>query len=937
MRRVLSLLLLFTFLVSACGPDSADDDAPIAGLDATPAPSAQAANPTAAPTSGATISFAAWETELPVYERLAATFHEQNPDINVVVVPMEDLTNVTDPNAPQDPVTQLRRLVSGADTMPMYYIAPEVLSANLLLDMKPLMDGDSNFDRDDFYAGVLERGTYPKGTFVLPRYVYAQILYYNKDLFKKAELPEPKSDWSWNDLFGVAEQIASSGNENYGFFDYSGGFNALLNEIDTRNLKILETPAADVDLTAPEFVEVLTKINGMLDNRTLFSGNYKQGAPDPQQVVRDGRVGIFPAELFLNGGPRPMDGPIAEAGPAPQEPLPFEVGKVAYPRTTSSFGNNSAVEGYSISAGTQHPNEAWKWIEFLSHQRLDNDMAQGGSSFSPGRIPARQSLAKEIGYWDTLDAETKTAYEAALAQQVTQLTTTPDYTVFSALSQAVYDMTGNGTKPEQALKTAQDYLKEQIAQLAQLTPTPKPETGGPVVVATPAPQVAPEGATAVTFDATGFQASVFRRLARQFNEQKNGFFVEIKSTQTMTQPLTLAQSAETSDCLASYSSPQSSEDFAALLDLRPLFEADATFKREDYPPAVLAQFSSNGGVYGLPYSFNVRNLTYNKTIFDAVGQSAPSGDWKPDDFLAAAKALTSGSGNDKIYGYVPYGGGPAGDLAFFVNQFGGQMATGTGKDVKPNFSDPKVVQAIQWYIDLAKVHEVTPKFTIPYRPDDQYNDQSYDLVINGRAGMWLDYGYGSFEGGVKGSDGQDLKWEPAYAPLPVGGAGLQTGDLWARGFYISATTQQQQGCWEWLKFLSNDTSNLNGELPARISVATSAEFKQSANPGQLKIYELYKDVLQKPSTVNTSMNSLYSVTPYGLDMFWFYKAIDETIQKDADLAEGLKTADELTKAHIACVLETKKPATCAKQVDPNYNGYNTQDPDPNQQFNGAKG
>ena len=928
MRRF-SILLLLALLISACGPASADDDVPIPGLDVTATPAPQTGGGTAVPDGQITISFAANENDLKSYEPLAERFHKENPNITVALVPIDDLIS-SDPQGPQDPASQLRQIVSGADTAPSNYVVPEAASTKLLLNLAPLMDADSSFKRDDFYPGVLEHGKFADGMLILPRFAYAQVLNYNKNLFKAANLPEPTPNWTWTDLFGAAQQIATSDPKAYGFADYSSGFTALLAQLDSSKSKLLDTPPADVDLTQPELQTLLESIKKQAADRTIFVQNGKSDTQtdqqtDPRELVIAGRVGIWTGDMLNNGPVKKEDGSAK-----PQE-LPFEMGTIPYPPSVAGLQNNS-IEGYMISAGTQHPNEAWRWVEFLSRQPLVTDQPGAMPDNVPGRIPARATLADAIKYWDALAPDAKAAYQTALAQPVTQPGRTQDYTLFGPLSQAVNDVTTNGKKPEEALKSAQQALKDQLAQAVQLTPTPKPASG-PVVVATPAPQTAPAGATTIVFDATGFQASIFRRLARTFQEQHPEYFVQIKATQEMTSPVTLVDQAGRSDCFTWWGTPQSAQDFSALLDLRPFFDGDASFKREDIPAAVRGQFEQSGGIYGLPYSFNLRTLSYNKTLFDSTSTKAPIGSWKPDDFLAAAKTLTSGSGATKVYGYIPLGGA-IGDMTFFVNQFGGTLATGSGKDARPSFDDPVAVKAIQWYIDLAKVHQVTPAFKLPYSPTDQGEDKSYELVQNGRAGMWFDYGTG-FEPGIAqdGPQGAQApeppKWEKGYAPLPVGAKGLQSGDLYARGFYISAKSAQPQGCWEWMKFLSNDTSNLNGDYPARTSVAQSAAYTASADPRQVAIYKLNAEALGKPSAINPGLNALYAANQFGVDMYWFSKAIDETIDKGADLAAGLKTANELTKAHMDCVAKTGKPATCAKQVDPEYDGYNTQDPDPN--------
>ena len=58
-------------------------------------------------------------------------------------------------------------------------------------------------------------------------------------------------------------------------------------------------------------------------------------------------------------------------------------------------------------------------------------------------------------------------------------------------------------------------------------------------------------------------------------------------------------------------------------------------------------------MFGLPYAATLRTLNFNRTAFDAAGIKPPTYQWKPDDFLAAAQALTKGDGDKKQFGYVP--------------------------------------------------------------------------------------------------------------------------------------------------------------------------------------------------------------------------------------------------------------------------------------------
>jgi multiple sugar transport system substrate-binding protein len=57
-----------------------------------------------------------------------------------------------------------------------------------------------------------------------------------------------------------------------------------------------------------------------------------------------------------------------------------------------------------------------------------------------------------------------------------------------------------------------------------------------------------------------------------------------------------------------------------------------------------------GKYYCLPLRTSVEAVYYNKDMFDAAGVPYPKDDWTLDDYIATAKKMTSGSGQNKVYG-----------------------------------------------------------------------------------------------------------------------------------------------------------------------------------------------------------------------------------------------------------------------------------------------
>ena len=166
------------------------------------------------------------------------------------------------------------------------------------------------------------------------------------------------------------------------------------------------------------------------------------------------------------------------------------------------------------------------------------------------------------------------------------------------------------------------------------------------------------------------------------------------------------------------------------------------------------------------------------------------------------------------------------------------------------------------------------------------------------------------------------------APLPVGKAGLPPDEVFALGLFISANTQQAQACWEWIKFLSGDATMmygytmLIGNMPARRSIAQSEAFLKQFPLVRAGMLDAFDAALAVPvrTTVTGSANAIYSLSH---DSYWLFQALSNTLEKGANLEQELATAQRFATAFAECMNRAgAKAAQCAKEVDPDYKGYN---------------
>lgn len=899
MQRFISLLMI-VILLSSCsglgGEDALPTIAPVGNL-----PSTDESGPVQ-------ISFGISEYERSNFEPLIEAFQAENPNIRVVLVSLDDAYSNYESEA-----GALRWIVSQADAFSTssYYVSPEMYNSNLFLDLKPLMDADPNFQRDDFHPGVLDFVTVDNRIAVLPQYLYIQALTYNKDLLAQANIPEPSNDWTWNDLIGAAEQLAQArnGESIYGFQDLSDGLISLAYILEQANVNLLKADLQTGRLDTPEIAQAIERVRALQQKAAVFTSTRPESNvtdADIETVVAQGRIGFW-NDMYITP---PSDGGATTS---------YEKVTIPYPRNGGFMEDIGASDGYMISSGTQYPNAAWKLIEFLSRQTSN----QENMWWSSNRLPSRESVAQQSGYWETLEPQTASAYKWILANRPrTEIIQQPNYALFYGLMDVVQDAIRNPqANINQLLQTAQTKYENAVAEQL-LTPTPTVDTS-PVVVATPVIDVVPEGATVIKFLSSNYNVGPMRRLARSFQQEHPDIFVEMTSLSSLAEYPNLQTLSQQYDCFDWYEAPKTDSDFAGLLNLRPLFDADASFQQNDYPIAVIQAFEHQGGIYGLPQFMNFRTLNYNRLAFEAAGIELPNNNWTHNDLLSAAQTLTTGTGDQKIYGYLPLSEYLF-ELAFFANTyFNARLSTGSGEQIRANFADPKVIEAIQWYLSLSTVHQVAPEIVLNYNNANVSRESRvWDYANDGRGAIWM--GYGPTFNYLNNS--LSFPFEEAVTMMPVGNQGINSNLLNVQGMYIAANSQNSQMCWQWLKYLSNssDPEVLQGGYPARTSIAESSAYTSQADADQLAGYQAHREILQRAPAQSDSVDEINDL----LSTYWLYQALDQHLNQNVDLGQALEQAQNTSNAYADCLVQNGKPykrATCAKQVDPSYDGYYTED------------
>ncbi len=140
------------------------------------------------------------------FNKIKDEFEKANPDIKI------KLESVTDPDYYGSLLNQFTS-GKGADLIQVGDDAVAMFVEKGVFDnLTPYISGANGGEKLDtsiYFPGVYYTGTYPfkNRPYVLTKDYTSICIMYNKALFKAANLPEPNSEWTWEDFLAMAQKL----------------------------------------------------------------------------------------------------------------------------------------------------------------------------------------------------------------------------------------------------------------------------------------------------------------------------------------------------------------------------------------------------------------------------------------------------------------------------------------------------------------------------------------------------------------------------------------------------------------------------------------------------------------------------------------------------------------------------------------------------------
>ena len=319
------------------------------------------------------IEFATWGTteDIAIYEELIADFEAEHPDIDIV------LNHI--PSA-GDYEQNLATLIAAGAAPDVFFInnisMPGFAAQGAFMPLEEFADEEF---LSDFFPGHLDAFRYEGELMALPRDISNLVLFYNQDLFEEAGVEPPSQGWTWEDFLAAAQELTQDTDgdgqvDQFGFgystyylfwqpWIWSNGGQFFADDHSEFTLDEgagLEGLQYYVDLRCEENVAPTTEQAAERSAASMF-------AEGDAAMIVDGRWRVAP----LNNDPA----------------VDFQWDVALFPEGEAGSIVDVDGSGWGISSGSDAPEEAWEFIQYVSSPEAMERWTDAGII-----IPARRSV-----------------------------------------------------------------------------------------------------------------------------------------------------------------------------------------------------------------------------------------------------------------------------------------------------------------------------------------------------------------------------------------------------------------------------------------------------------------------------------------------------------------------------------------------------------------
>ena len=247
------------------------------------------------------------------------------------------------------------KLISG-DAPDVFLVLPEdfndLTDTGAVRELTDFVEKDEKFEQDAFYSSAWETGNYEQNQYTIPYECAPKLMFVNKTILDRENIPLPQENWNWNDFYAICKQVTRDTDgdgvvDQYGVTGYTWE-----DAFESNGVQLFNQNGTAVNFTGEKvregitFMERLRNLNGEYSptSRDFDKGNV---AFQPMSFAEYRAYKSYPLSVKKYSG--------------------FDWECISMPAGAEG-GNVSRLDTLSVAMNRKirHPEYAWEFIKTLT-------------------------------------------------------------------------------------------------------------------------------------------------------------------------------------------------------------------------------------------------------------------------------------------------------------------------------------------------------------------------------------------------------------------------------------------------------------------------------------------------------------------------------------------------------------------------------------------
>jgi multiple sugar transport system substrate-binding protein len=311
-------------------------------------------------------------------QKQADLFHQMHPAITIKILQIPNNTNYD---------IKVQTLIAGGAPPDLFgsgdVILPTLFQKGYARDLTPYINRD-HYSLSDFFQEEFRAFRYKGDIYALTDNWDTQVMYYNKDLFRKDGVAFPNKNWTWNDFRAAAIKLThgSGSSKQYGAV-FTSWFAPVYDLIWSYGGDIFSADGKSTLLNQPAAEQAIQWLADLYLKDKVSPTPSMLGSNGPDLRFMSGR-----AAMMIDGGRW-----WAAEFVGPPGITKFDWAAAPIPKGPKGRANFFHISCYIVARNAKNPDAAWEFLKFLLSKQGIAIVAADQQG-----IPSRVSLAHDPSF-----------------------------------------------------------------------------------------------------------------------------------------------------------------------------------------------------------------------------------------------------------------------------------------------------------------------------------------------------------------------------------------------------------------------------------------------------------------------------------------------------------------------------------------------------------